>query len=78
MCVRSYKHLAPLERKQNGWPPRPKTNSNAIHAPMIQAEFSANAEKAAGAKTKLPVTPRELQLALSVQTVKSRTKSKTT
>jgi len=45
---------------------------------LLQAEFSANAEKAAGAKTRLPVIQRELQLALSVQTVKSRTKSKTT
>jgi hypothetical protein len=45
---------------------------------LLQAEFSANAEKAAGAKTKLPVIQRELELALNVQTVKSRTKSKTT
>jgi len=40
---------------------------------LLQAEFSANAEKAAGAKTKLPVIQGELQLALSVQTFKSRT-----
>jgi hypothetical protein len=39
----------------------------------MQAEFSANAEKAAGGKTKLPVIQGKLQLALSVQTVKSRT-----
>jgi len=39
----------------------------------MQAEFSANAEKAAGAKTILPVIQGKLQLALSVQTVKSRT-----
>jgi len=45
---------------------------------LLQAEFSANAEKVAGTKTKLPVIQGDLQLALSVQTVKSRTKSKTT
>jgi hypothetical protein len=46
---------------------------NAIRTPFVQAEFSANAEKAARARKKTPVIQRELQLALSVQPFKCGT-----
>ena len=41
--------------------------------PMLQAEFSANAEKAARTRTKASVIEGELQLALSVQPFKPGT-----
>jgi hypothetical protein len=61
------------ERKQNRWPPGAKTTSKAIHGPMLQAEFSANAEKVARARTKNPCDSREFQVALSVQPFKRGT-----
>jgi hypothetical protein len=49
---------------------------DAIHA-ILQAEFSANAEKAARATTKLPVIQEEFQVALNMQPFKPGTGEQT-